>query len=201
MRVDRPAAVAVAAPLERAAEEDDVHLLLDGVADRPPEHGRAAGVEQVELRAAGVRAGDGPDDLGHDPSVAVERLERLAVLGVAQAMAADEVGVVVLDDHGIGGQIASGRCRRRRSRSRARRPSPTRCRRSSHTPVPARAACGSPARWPDGRTRRRGPAQVPGRGRPAIGTNPGGLRRSGPPRPGRRSAGSGSAGRRSFPCG
>ena len=34
-------------------------------------------------------------------------LEPLAVVGVAQAVAADEVRVVVLDDHGVGGQVGA----------------------------------------------------------------------------------------------
>src|SRR5206468_10861579 len=86
--VDRAVAVAEAAPLERAAEEDDVDLLLDRVADRPPEHRRPAGVEQVELRPAPGGAGDRPDDLGHDPAVPVPGLEALAVVRVAEPVTA-----------------------------------------------------------------------------------------------------------------
>ncbi len=105
--VDRPPAVAVAAAVERPAEQDDIHLAVHREPDRAAEHGRPVGVEEIELRPRRSRPRQRPDDLRHVAPVAVAGLERLAVLGVAQVVPADELGVVVLDDLGGGGEVAA----------------------------------------------------------------------------------------------
>ena len=106
--IDRPAAVAVAAAVEGVAEQDQVHLQVDGVPDGSPQHRRPVGIEQVELRPARVLPGDGPDDLGHDATVLVAWGETLAKLRVTQVVPADEFRVVVLDQDGVGRKKGTG---------------------------------------------------------------------------------------------